>query len=215
LTPEGQVFVLACERQQSAYELDADPDAHRSGDTEERLEARWRAGDLRLLSAERRAQVGTPEGDTVTVESLTVPDGEAVAVTLDRGGGATETVRLAVEQPSVFLRPDAVGAPTVLESAEWPWRLSALPFEGFYSARASLVYPYTLEDRNDDVGTPRIEPTAVVIASAEPIKTPAGPYIAWRVQVGDDWVAWYDAKAPHTLVALDNGVEKWVLASVE
>jgi membrane protease YdiL (CAAX protease family) len=219
LSPEGETWMLACNRQQSAYEVDTDRGPYRGNDVEERLEARWRAGDLGLLSAERHTQVGTPEGETLVIESLTVPDGDAVTVTLRRPAapprGSPETVHLAVEQPSGLLRTGPVVAPAVLESGEWPWRLSALPFEGVYSARVALVRPYSLREGNDDVDGPQLESTAVVVAGAEPIKTPAGATIAWRVQVGDDWVAWYDAEAPHTLVALDNGVERWVLTSVE
>jgi membrane protease YdiL (CAAX protease family) len=213
LTPQGETWVLACERQRAAYELDTDQGPYRSGDVEERLEARWRASDLALLSAERHARVGTPEGGTVTIESLTVPDRDAVAVTLRQDGASPEIVQLALEQPasSPWLRP--VGAPTVLESAEWPWRFSALPFEGVYSARVSVVHPYRLEEASSDAGGPRLEPTSVVIAGAEPMKTPAGAYIAWRVQVGDDWVAWYDSESPYTLLSLDNGAERWVLTS--
>jgi membrane protease YdiL (CAAX protease family) len=217
LTPQGDTFALACERKQTIYEPDSDQGPHRRGDVKEHLEARWRASDLRLLSAERTTQIKTPEGDTVTIESLTVPDGDAVEVTVRQAGGAPETVHLDVGQPASSLLPGPVpvGAPTVLESAEWPWRFSALPFEGVYSAQAALVYPYNLEGASEEGSSPQIELTSVVVASAEPIRTPAGATIAWRVQVGDDWVAWYDSEAPYNLVALDNGVERWVLTSAE
>jgi len=222
LTPEGQTFVLTCDRQQSAYELETDQGPYRSGDLEERLEARWRAGDLGLLSAERQVQVDTPGGEAVRIETLTVPDGDAVAVTLrqsgDRaggpGGGAPKTVSLAVEEPATLLWPAPRGEPTVLESGEWPWRLSALPFSGFYSAQATLVDPGAFSEGIEERG-PAAERTHVVVYGAEPIKTPAKATIAWRVQVGDDRVAWYESEPPYTLVALDNGVERWVLTSVE
>ena len=57
--------------------------------------------------------------------------------------------------------------------------------------------------------------THVVVYGAEPVKTPAGTFIAWRVRVGDDLTAWYDVEHPHTLVALDNGMETWVLTSAK
>jgi hypothetical protein len=100
-----------------------------------------------------------------------------------------------------------------LESGEWPWRFSALPFDVFYSAQATMVDPEAWREAGDN--GPTASPTHVVVYGAEPIKTPAGTFIAWQVRVGDDWMAWYDVERPHALVALDNGVETWVLMSAE
>jgi hypothetical protein len=98
----------------------------------------------------------------------------------------------------------------VIECGEWPWRFSALPFQGVYSEQAILLDPDPPESSD-----PTLTRASVVVYGSEPLSTPAGTFIAWRVEVGPDHVAWYDAKAPHTLVALEDGIEKWVLTSAE
>jgi hypothetical protein len=98
----------------------------------------------------------------------------------------------------------------VVERSEWPWRFCALPFQGFYSAQAALLDPDP-----PGGGDPTLTLTSVVVYGSEPVATPAGSFIAWRVEVGPDHVAWYDTEAPHVLVAWEDGMEKWVLTSVE
>ena len=108
------------------------------------------------------------------------------------------------------LLPGRSRPPTLIERAEWPWRFSALPFQAVYSAQAVLLDPDPPEG-----GDPTLSRTTVVVYGADPVSTPAGAFVAWRVEVGPDHVAWYDAEEPHTLVALEDGIEKWVLVSVE
>jgi hypothetical protein len=55
----------------------------------------------------------------------------------------------------------------------------------------------------------------VVVRNAEPVWTPVGSFIAWRVTVGDRQTAWYDAEAPHTLVRYDDGLVTYLLSDVE
>jgi membrane protease YdiL (CAAX protease family) len=205
LSLEDAAYVLSCARRQS-------PDgADTGGEVDEQWTARWQRSGLRLSSAERRTQVTTVGGRRDLRESLVVPGAEAVEVTIRRDGGAPETASSPLELSSSPLRPGRAFEPTVLEGGEWPWRLSALPFSGFYSAGATMVDP---EDWREGTGD-AVRPIHVVVYGAEPIKAPAGTTIAWHVRVGDDITAWYDVEPPHTLVALDNGIEVWVLTSIE
>jgi len=55
----------------------------------------------------------------------------------------------------------------------------------------------------------------VLVYGSELVSTPAGTFVAWRVEVGEERVAWYDVESPHTLVKLENGIETWVLVSSE
>ncbi|NLE76941.1 MAG: hypothetical protein GX605_09345, partial [Chloroflexi bacterium] len=55
----------------------------------------------------------------------------------------------------------------------------------------------------------------VVVAGAEPMWSPAGRFVVWRVEVGDQQVAWYDAQAPHTLVRYEDHGVTYLLTGVE
>jgi hypothetical protein len=54
----------------------------------------------------------------------------------------------------------------------------------------------------------------VVVQGGEPIATPAGNYLAWRVEVGEQ-TAWYDVEPPHTLLRYDDGQSIYLLTGVE
>jgi membrane protease YdiL (CAAX protease family) len=210
LSVESTAYVLACSRQ-SAYEADAGREMDSGGEVDEQWTARWQRSGLRLSSAERRTQWTAVDGGSGSRESSVVPGADTVEVTIRRDGGAPERPSFPLEPSSSPLRPGRAFEPTVLEGGEWPWRFSALPFSGFYSAGATMIDP---EDWREGAGD-AVRPTHVVVYGAEPIKTPAGTYIAWHVRVGDDLVAWYDVEHPHTLIALDNGRETWGLTSIE
>jgi membrane protease YdiL (CAAX protease family) len=207
LSPQEGTFVLECQRQQSAYKVDTGQGIYQGGRVDEQFTAHWQGEELRLLSVELQAQV---EGQKRHIAVR--PEGDQVQVTVRRGDVAQET-RLALEREPTLL-PVAAQELALLERDEWPWRLSALPFASFYSAHCSMVEPYTRREETADQG-PAIERTYVVIYGAEPIKTPAGTFLAWKVQVGDDWTAWYNVEPPHTLLALEDGAESWLLTAAE
>jgi len=93
---------------------------------------------------------------------------------------------------------------------EWPWRLRALPFDAGYAQRTTLVHPGRWGDSPLE-GEYVAEEVAVVVRGAEPIWTPAGRYIAWRVTVGDKYTAWYDVEYPHTPLSYNDGEVTWLL----
>jgi hypothetical protein len=211
---EGAAYRLACDRQGSAYEAEVGGEVYRGSDVQGQFTARWQRSDLRLLAVDRYAQVTTLEGEQIAVEVSVAPERDAVEVVVRRGDSAPQGARFPLEPTFSPLLPGRTFEAVALESGEWPWRLSALPFGTFYSAQATLVDVDVGQEAISD-GDPAARPTYVVIYGAEPIKTPAGTYIAWQVRVGDDQTAWYDVERPHTLVALENNMETWVLTSVE
>jgi hypothetical protein len=205
LAPQASAHVLTCSRQQSAYEADTGRGVYYGGELDESTVAQWQRESLQLQAVDRHREQG------LGWRAFSArPGGDAVGVTLTTQEGTSRTLRLPVPEPARPALPGRARPPTVIESSEWPWRFSALPFRGLYSAQAALLDPDPPEG-----GDPTLNRTSVVVYGSEPIATPAGNYIAWRVEVGDDYVAWYDAEAPHTLVALEDEMESWVLTSVE
>jgi len=215
LTPKETVHNLAC-RRRSAYQTEADQRTL-LGNLDERLTAQWRRSDLRLQSVERQRQPAfgwqsfsaAPLSDSVRA-SWTTPEGRSRTLQLPLPDPALSTplgdLPLSGRSPSMTtLQPL-----TVIERGEWPWRFSALPFQGIYSAQAALLDPDP--PAGDE---PTLTRASIVVYGSEPVATPAGTFIAWRVEVGPDHVAWYDAEEPHTLVALEDGNERWVLTSIE
>jgi membrane protease YdiL (CAAX protease family) len=213
LEPQASLYSLACHRRQSAYEADTGHGVYYGGEVEESLTAVWQRSSLALQSVERQREQGA---GWIAVSAMPYPT--AVDVSLTTQEGERRPLRLPVPEPALpvpFLPgrylPLAGRQPlAVIERAEWPWRFSALPFQGIYSAQAVLLDSDPLGG-----GDPTLSRVLVVVYGAEPIATPAGVFVAWRVEVGPNLVAWYDAESPHTLVALKDGGERWVLTSVE
>jgi membrane protease YdiL (CAAX protease family) len=147
------------------------------------------------------------------------------------------------QEVDLIVRPD--GSPSellklpegdILVGYEWPWRLRALPFRQPFGA------PVHVLQRNEE-GTFGVTNGFVHIQGAEPIWTPSGNYVTWRVNLswhetghveaardagpagtalrgnrcGEARVqtAWYDAQEPHTLVRFDDGAVSYILVATE
>jgi hypothetical protein len=100
-----------------------------------------------------------------------------------------------------------------LVQGEWPWRLSALPFEQTFGARVTLAWPQRWSEVTQ-TSMPTAEQVVLVVLGGEPIATPAGNYLAWRVAIGDQ-TAWYDIQSPHTLLRYEDGITAYVLVGTE
>jgi len=108
------------------------------------------------------------------------------------------------------------GAPPTLIGYEWAWRLQTLPFRLPYGAPVTVI-------QSDTQGMLHRVDGFVQVQGGEPVWTPSGNHITWKVRLtwdalnGDpqSQTAWYDAQAPHTLVRLDDGAVSYVLATVE
>ena len=100
--------------------------------------------------------------------------------------------------------------PNSLLVDEWPWRLSALPFSISLGSEVTMAWP-AYWDTEDQHSIPGYEKTAVIIRGGEPLATPAGNFISWRVTTGQNRIAWYDVEPPHTLLRYDDGILIYLL----
>jgi membrane protease YdiL (CAAX protease family) len=99
-----------------------------------------------------------------------------------------------------------------LVTYEWPWRLAALPFELAYAAHAPLL---AIEHTGEVDGHEAL----VNVQGAEPVWTPAGVAVAWKVVISwespaghsQQRTAWYASDEPHTLLKLYDGTVTYVL----
>lgn len=96
---------------------------------------------------------------------------------------------------------------------EWPWRLGQIPFEIGYGA----MLPYVWLDATGQI---QISEAYVGVVSGESIWTPAGNFVAWKVELvyespeGDEvtLTAWYAEDGPHTLVGYNDTQVTYLLA---
>ena len=51
----------------------------------------------------------------------------------------------------------------------------------------------------------------MTVTGKEEVSTPAGKFTAWKVTLGSDQAAWYDAGGSHSPVKFSNGIETWVV----
>jgi len=192
--PEDGAFALDCQVQQAAFEARKGRRYFNMDEMDLHQMIRWQRDGLHLVEGEAIQQ----SGERRLALTLT-PDEEGLVLSVSQDDGPPEELTL----------PD-----DVLLAAEWPWRLSALPFRLSYSRKATLVWPSRWREETQSSGLVA-EDTYVVVRGAEPVWTPAGSFVAWRVTVGDHQTAWYDAEAPHTLVRYHDGIVTYLLTEVE
>jgi len=220
LTPDEESFVLDCSTEQSAYEVDAPSGFFSEGSVTQRQIVRWDRRTLGIVEAEIEASISQgPEqielAAAVEDDRMTVRvDGEADAVerfdacyVLPATGDAPATGE-SCRVENTFLAGGGVFSPLMV--GEWPWRLSAVPFELAYSREISLVWPYRSAEGIEG-RAPAKHVEFVVVRTAEQLSTPAGEFVTWRVTAGERYTAWYTVEAPHTLVAYSDDMVTWRL----
>jgi hypothetical protein len=193
LADDESAFGLDCSIQQEAFEAENGSSFYQTGAYELVQAARWERDNLHLLEA-----AGSQHGDDFDLAWSLRQAGDGLVLETTRRG-----------QP---LEPLTLPADALLEN-EWPWRLPALPFSVGYSRRVTLSSPLRWSEEAQD-SIPLTWEEYVIVAGSEPVATPAGNFITWKVTLGDQ-TAWYDAEPPHTLVRFDNGFESFVLVGVK
>lgn len=223
LTPDPGSFLLDCAIEQSAYEADAPSGFFSEGSVTQRQIVRWDRRTLGIVEAEIEASISQgPE----QVELTAVVDDNQMRVRVDGESDAVEEFDACYVLPATgepggtpatdepcrvengFLAGGSVFSP--LMAGEWPWRLSAVPFELAYSREISLVWPYRSAEGIDGRAPARRD-GFVVVRTAEQVSTPAGEFVTWRVTVGDRYTAWYTVEPPHTLIAYSDDMVTWRL----
>jgi len=192
--PEDGTFALDCQVQRAAFEARKGHSYFNMDEMDLHQMIRWQRDGLHLVEREAVQQSGEHR-----LALTLAPDGEGLVLSVSQDDGPLEELTL----------PD-----DVLLAAEWPWRLSALPFSLSYSRKATLAWPSRWREETQSSG-PVAEDICVVVRDAGPVWTPAGRFVTWRVTVGDRQTAWYDAEAPHTLVRYHDGIVTYLLTEVE
>jgi hypothetical protein len=191
LTPVEADYTLHCQTDLRAFKVELPSSFYQTDDQSTQLTVRWRGADLNLVAGEQQI-LGNEFSRFWRLE----PVDSGLALVTD-AAGATQTLAL----PDGVLLPD-----------EWAWRMMALPFDTGLSQRANYAWP-ALWQLETQTSVPTVEEMAVIVSGAEPVTTPAGNFIAWRVKLGP-WTAWYDVNEPHTLLRYDAGLAIYVLTAV-
>lgn len=201
LEPQAESFVFVCESHQEAFDNDLPIEgflglSDGGRDTSWSQNVTWSRNGGHLLTLEGDYKI------TDAALSWNLPsDGEPAVLSVSDADGDVKPVSISGE---------------ALFHGEWPWRLSALPFQIAYGGSLPLFWV-------DDAGQLQSSDAQIVVRGGEPTWTPAGIFITWKVTVtyvtlaGDEveLVAWYEADAPHTLVRYDDGVVSYLLEAVE
>ena len=188
LEQQGETYQLHCLIDQQAFEAHQGSSSYYSDTHQRQYTASWSAQDGRLAAFESAGV------QNYTLHVLVQSGGEGMLLNVSDSQGLSEEM----DFPSDALLVD-----------EWPWRLMALDFQTGGIWRAQFVWPLRwVEQFNKSV--PQTETVLVSVLGVEALVTPAGNFVAWRVEVGD-LTAWYDTQPPHTLLSYDNGMVRFVL----
>jgi len=223
--PEAESFVLECEMEQSAYEVDAPSGFFKDGDVTQTQTVRWDRETMALLDAKIEAAYTVGE-EEAALEAV-VSEGR-LGVRVEEEGQPVREFERCYQLENGEADPSPVEEPCRLEddlvagggifspllAGEWPWRFSALPMELAYSREATVVWPYRSAEGVEG-RVPAKEEVFVVVRTAEQVATPAGEFVTWRVTVGEKVTAWYTAEAPHHLVAYSDDMVTWRVTGIE
>jgi membrane protease YdiL (CAAX protease family) len=189
LAPESRDFQFTCRLHQQAFKVQKGNSLFQTDAYDYQISATWQKDNLYLTKADA-LQEGSSLGFSFTLRQV--------------AGG----LLLSVKPPSNPTDTLSLPANALLEG-EWPWRLSALDFNLGLSWKATLAWANRWSAQ-DQRSLPTAQNVIVTVQGSEPIATPAGNFIAWKVVVGDQ-TAWYDSNYPHTLLRYDNDFVSYLL----
>lgn len=187
VTPDAGETTLQCTLHHEPFEVKLGRSIWAGGDLTRRFALVYDTAGSGLRQIDDAWELGD-QGYTVTAQ----PQGESLL--------------LQVQGQNVGQSAERI-APMALVDKLWPWQLAGLPFVAGAVYEATLVLPQRYDPALER-GVLTVTDTAVIIGGVEPLATPAGDFMAWRVTVGDE-SAWYDVEAPHTLLQYDGGPLLW------
>lgn len=193
----GSSVVLECSMSQSAYQADTSFGFFADGDTSQQHTIRWDAATMLLEEAHFE---GVLDGKSYVIDVEAAGSGLGMS-----GEGPDGSLDAADLSPGDVLNGGGIKSPLMV--GEWPWRFSALPLALAYAREVPAIWPFYSE--TSEVVE---EETMITVRTAEPLSTPAGDFVTWRVTFGDTYRAWYHVNAPYTLVGFDDGMVTWLLA---
>lgn len=188
-----QNYLLDCNIQQRAFEARKGQSYYKTNAYNVHLSASWDSSNLHLLEAE-----GSKQGEGLNQNTSVRQTGNGLVLSTTQDDEPAQTMELPA---NAFLM------------GEWPWRLSAMPMQLGYVAKISLAYP-SIYSQDAKRSIPMLNEIVVNVQGAEPLATPAGNFIAWKVTLGNQ-TAWYDSQPPYTLLRYDDDMVSYLLTSVQ
>jgi len=192
IIPQPDAVAFDCTGEQRPFEVRWLNSVYQSGGYTRRSQGRWQRGDMRLLQASFHFESDQTRWQA---EAVSQADGLRVSAGDAPDGSAT-------------LPADS------LLAQEWPWRLSALPFEraNFSGSQVILGRPERLAAGD---GPPESETVYALLRGQERLFLNGRALTAWKVKL-DRASAWYDIQSPHNLVQFEDGYGvKYVLLEAE
>ncbi len=187
-----QSYFLNCQIQQQAFQTRKGKSYYQTDAYTAQRTAHWDLSTLELRDANESLQ-----GDGIRELTSVSQSGEGLILSTSQNNAPTQILDLPANS---------------LLMGEWPWRLSAMSFQIGYIAKTPLAWPNRYSQENHQ-NLPSIDEAVVTVQGAEPLATPAGNFIAWKVILGNQ-TAWYDTRPPHTLLRYDDGIESYLLSSI-
>ena len=190
LTPGETVYLLNCRMEVTAFRVELGRSYYQMDDMTSQSTFHWSTENLQLNQADIMR-----EGDFGWMQAVAVSVEDQLQLEVQFNDGVVHQISI---------------PPSSLLIDEYPWRLSALPFSVAYGSETTLVWPARW-DEDLQKSVPGFKETTIIIRGGEPLATPAGNFISWRVTVGEGRIAWYDAEPPHTLLRYDDGILTYLL----
>jgi membrane protease YdiL (CAAX protease family) len=192
LQNEKDTVALACIKDVKAFKIQLGSSQWQSGNVHEVRTYVWDRSTMNIVT-----YVTTMEGDGYSTET-SVKAGNDV---LNLEGKYTHSEPVATTFSKDSLLPD-----------EWAWRLMAASFRTGEVRLAKYGYPSKYDPRTN-TSSPFQDQIFVKVKNSLPVHVPAGNFVTWQIQVGDDFNAWYDANDIHLLVKLDDDYLVYELTS--